>query len=112
MQVQSVLNVLLGVLCAMILLSCGDDVVQMHAHAGDVCEDCSGQPGLNSTAPCDECYPAAYDPSTKEFLICDYDIGRWKVQYQCPGGGYARCVDGRNEEDSCVNAQGVDLFSN
>ncbi len=112
MQVQSVLNALLGVLCAMVLSSCGDDVVQMHAHAGDPCEDCSGEPGLDPTAPCDECYPAAYDPTTKEFLMCDYDVGRWEVRNECPRGGYARCVDSQRVQLSCVNAEGSDVLSN
>jgi len=46
----------------------------------------------------------AFDPVNKQLLVCGVDE-KWHLDGQCPGGGYARCVDGQ-EQTSCIGTDG------
>src|SRR5271165_6457343 len=75
------------------------------AKAGDPCQDCDQCCQIGSCCICDRCSQVAYDPVNNQLLVCNAATLQWRVDKECPGGGYARCVD-NNERTSCIVADG------
>jgi len=75
------------------------------AKAGDPCQDCEQCCQIGNCCICDSCSQVAYDPVNKQLLVCNSATLEWRVDKECPSGGYAQCVDNK-ERTSCIGADG------
>lgn len=90
-----------------LLTACSSSSVKDYtAAAGQSCHDCDQCCTIGSCCVCDSCSDFAFDPTNKQLLMCDAMSQKWRVANECPGGGYARCVDGHSQRTSCIGADG------
>jgi hypothetical protein len=90
-----------------VMMSCSTSGTKEYtAHAGDPCQNCDQCCTAGSCCVCDSCSDFAFDPVAKQLLMCDRGTLKWRVTTECPGGGYARCVNDHAQRTSCIGADG------
>lgn len=89
----------------LVAVACGSDSKDIVASAGDRCEDCDQCCTIGSCCICDRCSEFAFDAAKLQLLTCDRNTLKWHVANECPGGGYARCVENKPRV-SCIGVDG------
>ena len=89
-----------------VLPACSSGTKEYNARAGDSCQDCNQCCTAGSCCICSSCSQFAYDSVKKQLLMCDTGTLKWRVGNECPGGGYAQCVDDHSQRTSCIGADG------